>query len=124
MILNATSIYSRSLQFQASGLTIYGPPKGEELFLCFFLPACYSCSLQFWEKCPLSISPYLQYICAIGCFIISPLSTFQTATNFSDWIFGTDYIIFIMTSSLWCPVRLLRHFPCFLVSRESFAMEA
>ena len=110
MILNATSIYSRSLQFQASGLTIYGPPKGEELFLCFFLPACYSCSLQFWEKCPLSISPYLQYICAIGCFIISPLSTFQTATNFSDWIFGTDYIIFYYDVIFMVPRAIITSF--------------
>ena len=38
-------------------------------------------------------------VCYLGCFIISPLSTFQTATNFSDWIFDADYefgIIFVL----------------------------
>ena len=38
-------------------------------------------------------------MCILGCFIISPLSTFQTATNSSGWIFDADYefgIIFVL----------------------------
>ena len=31
-----------------------------------------------------------EIICIVGCFIISTLSTFQTASNFSDWI-DADY---------------------------------
>ena len=42
---------------------------------------------------------FLKVAGALDCFKISPLSTFQTDTNFSDWIVGTDYefgIIFLL----------------------------
>ena len=63
-------------------------------------------------------------VASLGSFIISPLLTFQTATNFSDWIFDADYefgIICILTSSSWCLVRLLRRFSLFFsISRIIF----
>ena len=30
-------------------------------------------------------------VATVRCFIISPSSTFQTATNFSNWIFDAVY---------------------------------
>ena len=64
--------------------------------------------------------------CTLGCFIISPLSTFQTATDCSDWIFDADYefgIILYYDVIFMVPRAIVTSFfAVFLLSRESFVI--
>ena len=73
--------------------------KTKKIIIFFNIMFLVFLTLEFSKREKLVIMWELGLWQVLGFFIISPLSSFRTATYISDWIFDTDYefgIIFVL----------------------------